>query len=59
MTKAQVMTSLQELPDDFEPEQLIERLISLQKMAEGLEQFKRGETVTVEEAKQRLAKWLA
>ncbi len=57
MTKAQVMTSLQELPDDFEPEQLIERLISFQKMEDGLEQLKRGETVTVEEAKQRLAKW--
>ncbi len=59
MTKAQVITSLQELPDDFEPEQLIERLLSLQKMEDGLEQLKRGETVTVEEAKQRLAKWLA
>ena len=58
MTKEQVITSLQDLPDDFEPEQLIERLISLQKMEEGLEQVKRGEVVTVEEAKQRLAKWL-
>ena len=59
MTKEQVITSLQDLPDSFEPEQLIERLISLQKMEEGLEQVKRGETVTVEEAKQRLAKWLS
>ena len=58
MTKEQVITSLQDLPDSFEPEQLIERLISIQKMEEGLEQVKRGEVVTVEEAKQRLAKWL-
>lgn len=57
MTKAQVITSLQELPDDFEPKQLSEPLLSLQKMEDGLEQLKRGETVTVEEAKQRLAKW--
>lgn len=58
MTKEQVMTSLQELPDSFEAEQLIERLIALQKMDEGLEQVRRGEVVTVEEAKYRLAKWL-
>ncbi|AMJ67041.1 hypothetical protein [Hymenobacter sp. PAMC 26628] len=58
MTKEQVITSLQDLPETFEPEQLIERLISLQKMEEGLEQVKQGEVVTVEEAKQRLAKWL-
>lgn len=58
MTKEQVITSLQDLPNSFEPEQLIERIIALQKMEEGLEQVKRGETVTVEEAKARLAKWL-
>ena len=58
MTKAQVITSLQDLPNSFEPEQLIERIIALQKMEEGLNQAKRGETVTVEEAKARLAKWL-
>ena len=55
MTKQQVVVSLQELPDSFGPEQLIERLISLQKMEEGLEQIKRGEVLTVEEAKHRLA----
>jgi len=59
MTKEQVITSLQELPDSFEPEQLIERIIALQKLEEGLEQIKRGEVVTVEEAKSRLAKWLS
>jgi len=59
MTKEQVITSLQDLPDSFEPEQLIERLISLQKMEEGLAQAKRGQVVTVEEAKERLTKWLS
>ena len=58
MTKAQVITSLQDLPNSFEPEQLIERIIALQKMEEGLAQVQRGETVTVEEAKARLTKWL-
>ena len=58
MTKEQVIISMQELPGSFEPEQLIERLIALQNMEDGLEQIKRGEVVTVEEAKLRLAKWL-
>lgn len=58
MTKEQVVFSLQELPESFELEQLIERLISLQKMEEGLEQVRRGEVMTVEQAKTRLAKWL-
>ena len=58
MTKEQVITSVQELPGPFEPEQLTERLIALQNMEDGLEQVKRGEVVTVEEAKLRLAKWL-
>ena len=58
MTKEQVITSLQDLPNSFEPEQLIERLIALQKMEDGLAQVQRGETVTVEEAKARLHKWL-
>jgi len=59
MTKNQVFATLQELPDTFEPEQLIERLLSLQRMEEGLDQVRRGEVLTVEEAKSRLNKWLA
>ncbi|RZK15412.1 MAG: hypothetical protein EOO56_22900 [Hymenobacter sp.] len=58
MTREQVISTLQELPASFEPEQLIERIIALQKLEEGLAQIKRGEVVTVEEAKLRLGKWL-
>ena len=42
MTREQVITSLQDLPNSFEPEQLIERLIALQKMEDGLAQVKRS-----------------
>ena len=58
MTKSQVIHSLAELLEEFHAEQLIERLIALQKMEEGLQQIERGEVVTLEEARQRLAKWL-
>jgi len=58
MTKEQVIYSLEELPNEFDSERLIERIIALDKMQEELEQVKRGELVTVEEVRQRLAKWL-
>jgi hypothetical protein len=55
MTKEQVLICLEALPDSFEPERLIDRLIALMHLEEGLEQVRRGEVVTVEEAKSRLA----
>ncbi len=58
MTKEQVIISVHELPEFFEPEQLIERIIALQKMEEGLEQIDKGEVVTVEQARQCLSPWL-
>ena len=56
MTKEKIVETVQQLPSDFQLEDLIERLIALQNMEDGLEQVKRGEVVTVEEAKSRLAK---
>ena len=58
MTKEKIVETVQQLPSDFQLEDLIERLIALQNMEDGLEQVKRGEVVTVEEAKLRVAKWL-
>lgn len=46
---------MQKLPDTFEAGQLIEHLLALGDMEEGLAQVQRGETVTVAEAKRRLA----
>jgi len=55
MTKAHVLACLQELPDSFEPERLIERLVAFIKMEEGLAEIARGEVFTAEEVKSRLA----
>ena len=59
MTKEQLLSSIQDLPDSFDPEQLIERIIALQKVEEGLEQIRQGDVVTVDQAKSRLTKWLS
>lgn len=55
MTKEQVILCLQELPEPFKVDHLIARLLALRAMEDGLAQRQRGETVTVAEAKRRLA----
>ena len=58
MTKEKVINSLKELPDEFELEDLFERLLFLQRIEEGIQQSKNGEVISEEEARKRLAKWL-
>ena len=58
MTKLQVVDSLKNFPEKFSVEQLIEKLIFIEKVEEGLSQSKNNETVSMEDAKKRLHKWL-
>lgn len=44
------------MPDEFPVEALIERLLFIQNIQEGLLQSERGETVPLEDVKQRLRK---
>ena len=57
MTKTAVQESLEKMPDEFPIEALIERLLFIQNVQEGLLQSERGETVPLEEVRQRLRKW--
>jgi sulfur carrier protein ThiS len=58
MTKHQVVDSLKNFPEKFSVEDLIEKLIFIEKVEEGIIQSKNGETVSMQEAKKRLHKWL-
>jgi len=58
ITKAKLIASLQDLPEEFSIDELIERLIVIQKIEEGQKQAREGRTNTTEEAKQKLSKWL-
>lgn len=58
MTKTIVLEAVQNLPEEFTLEELIERFIILEKIEIGLRQVKEGKTVTHEEAKKHFAKWL-
>ncbi len=49
--KENVMNSLQNMPDTFSIDELIDKLILLQKIETGLEQSKKGEVLPAKEVK--------
>ncbi len=57
LTKDLVYTSLQDLPEEFELHDLVERLIFMHKIKTGMEQIGQGKVKTQEEVKQMVAKW--
>lgn len=57
MKRAKVMDTVKEFPKEFELEELIERLLFVEKVEIGLTQLKKGKTVTNEKVKQIAKKW--
>lgn len=58
MKKTQILETLQDMPDEFSVDDLIERLLILQKIEEGQRQIKEGKSYSEEEAKKKMEKWL-
>ena len=58
MTKHQVVDSLKNFPEKFSVEVSIDKLIFIEKVEEGIIQSKNGETVSMDDAKKRLYKWM-
>lgn len=57
MTKDKVIEAVNELPQEFDLEELIERLIFIDKVEKGLQQLDKGETNTHDEAKRIIKSW--
>ncbi|MGB3851586.1 MAG: hypothetical protein WA958_16580 [Tunicatimonas sp.] len=57
ITKDQVLNSLKEMPTQFSIDELMDKLILLQKIEIGLEQSKQGEGYSSLEAKEMLKEW--
>ena len=57
MTKDSLTHLVEQLPDTFSLEDVLDRIILLAKIERGLEQSNQNETLTQNEVKQRLAKW--
>lgn len=58
MKKAQLLETIQDMPEEFPVDDLIERLMILQKIEEGQKQIQAGQSYTEEEARKKLEKWL-
>ncbi|HEV7350730.1 hypothetical protein [Telluribacter sp.] len=57
MRKEKVLEAVNELPAEFELEELIERLLFIEKVEKGMEQLNKGQTYTHEEVKQTIKTW--
>jgi predicted transcriptional regulator len=58
MKKIEVIDTLKEMPDEFSADELIERILLLQKIDAGLNQVQTGKIYSEEEAEKKLEKWL-
>lgn len=57
MRRERVIESIKELPNEFELETIIERLIFIDKVEKGLQQANEGNSISHEEVKNRIKKW--
>ena len=57
MERDKVLDTIKELPEEFELEDLIEKLIFVEKIEQGLKQLDEGKTVSHEKVKEITSKW--
>ena len=57
-TKQQILKAIEDLPDDASVEDALDRIYLLYKIERGLGQADRGDLISQEEARQRMAQWL-
>ena len=57
MKKSTVIRTLNELPQKFDLDDLLERLMVIEKIDEALEDAKSGKTVSHDKVKKMVAKW--
>jgi len=57
MNKEKLIATINDMPQDFDLEVLMEKLIFIEKVEKGLEQLSSGNTITHEQVKQRVKQW--
>ncbi|SNS66530.1 hypothetical protein SAMN06295967_11586 [Belliella buryatensis] len=58
ITKEKLLETLKSMPDKFSVDDLMERVLLLQKIEIGMEQSEKGEGYSAEEAKKMINEWL-
>jgi predicted transcriptional regulator len=57
LTREKVINTIKDLPDSFTIDELIDRLILIDKVEQGLEQSAEGKVIPHEEVKKIIEKW--
>lgn len=57
ITKAKLRKQIEDLPEEFTIDELIERLLFLEKVERGLKQSGNGELITDDELSKEVRKW--
>jgi predicted transcriptional regulator len=57
MQKSTIIHTLNELPSKFNLDDLLEKLIVIEKIDEGMEEAKTGKTISHDKVKKMVAKW--
>ena len=58
LTKSNIIQTINSLPNNFSIEEVIDRIVFLQKVEIGLKQSEKENTFSTAEAKKKLKKWL-
>ena len=58
LTKKELLKSFRNMPDQFEAEEAIEKIVLLEKIRIGMDQSVKGEMLSEEQVKKRMSKWL-
>jgi predicted transcriptional regulator len=59
LKKETVIQTIEQLGGQFSIDELLDRLIFLNKVEEGLEDIKNGKVLSEDQARERLSKWLS
>jgi predicted transcriptional regulator len=57
LTKDRLHTTLEQMPDSFSIDELIDQLIFIEKVEDGLKQSEEGKVVSNEDVQQMINKW--
>jgi len=58
LTKEKIIEAIKDMPNKFSVDDLLERIMLMQKIEIGIEQSSTGKVVSTDQAKERLKKWL-
>jgi len=57
LTKTKVLKVIKQLPDEFSIDEMVDKMILLEKIERGLAQSERGEVISDENLELEIAKW--